>query len=397
MKKLLIVALSVLLCASLVLSGCGKEETTAPDTSAKPQGENKNEGNALADDGFTSPFDAETATPVDEGKNLSYDEFVEAVGTINEKNDLDKEILVHVNGMPIHASAVKYAVFAFASLPEEERAKEIENYLLYNAGIFNTAEKYNAYISEMDISSSKNTHDQYKAMYGDYYNQLTEQYITPYHFAYTDLISYLFNDIFMALSADPESDFVKDVEKKTIEAGVQNDDYVRVKHILVQFPKDENGKTLEGAQASTLEKANAIYEEALALESPDGFDALIQAYNEDPGMTSNTGGYYFTYGKMVKPFEEKSFELEDFEISEPVETDYGYHIIQKLPKDYAGVENTSLFESDLFYIEASNAVRAIIDENTKDYTVEYADNYNERGAQFVEEYNAYMSEAEATN
>ena len=50
-------------------------------------------------------------------------------------------------------------------------------------------------------------------------------------------------------------------------------------------------------------------------------------------MTSAVNGYYFTYGEMVAPFEETSFALADNEISGIVETDYGYHIIKKLPVD----------------------------------------------------------------
>ena len=50
-------------------------------------------------------------------------------------------------------------------------------------------------------------------------------------------------------------------------------------------------------------------------------------------METNPNGYVFTYGEMVEEFEEAAFALEVGEISEPVKTSHGYHIIKKLPLD----------------------------------------------------------------
>ena len=79
------------------------------------------------------------------------------------------------------------------------------------------------------------------------------------------------------------------------------------------------------------EALNLVAEvEARLAEDPSQFDALVLEYSEDPAKESNLGRYpAMKRGEMVKPFEDAAFSLgEDGEISEPVKTAYGYHIIR---------------------------------------------------------------------
>ena len=79
-------------------------------------------------------------------------------------------------------------------------------------------------------------------------------------------------------------------------------------------------------------KAKKEAQEALKkAKNGEDFDKLIEKYNDDPGMVANPDGYTFTKNQMVKEFEETSYALKENEISDIVETSYGYHIIQKLP------------------------------------------------------------------
>ena len=62
------------------------------------------------------------------------------------------------------------------------------------------------------------------------------------------------------------------------------------------------------------------------------FDQLMNDYSEDTGLATNPDGYQAVEaGQMVPEFEEASLALEPGEISDIVESDYGYHIILRLP------------------------------------------------------------------
>ncbi len=86
------------------------------------------------------------------------------------------------------------------------------------------------------------------------------------------------------------------------------ENYVRVKHILVH----------------TEQEALAAVER---INGGESFESLCAELSLD-GMDVGTG-YVFTYGQMITAFEEASFALEIGEISAPIQTAYGYHIIKK--------------------------------------------------------------------
>lgn len=90
------------------------------------------------------------------------------------------------------------------------------------------------------------------------------------------------------------------------------DDFIKVKamHILV----------------NTEEEAMQVIEE---LNEGKDFGELAQEKSIDPSAVQNSGELdYFKKGQMVQEFEEASFSLEVGKISEPVETEYGFHVIK---------------------------------------------------------------------
>ena len=85
------------------------------------------------------------------------------------------------------------------------------------------------------------------------------------------------------------------------------------------------------------ENAQRIAEELKATEDEEDryekFKEYMNEYSEDSGLVSYPDGYTFTDGTMVEEFETATKELNEYEVSEPVKSSYGYHIIIRLPLD----------------------------------------------------------------
>lgn len=113
--------------------------------------------------------------------------------------------------------------------------------------------------------------------------------------------------------------------------GVRPDEgEVQVGHILKLFPKNPS----DSAKQVVKQQIDSIYQRLLA---GDDFEELARKYSQDPGSARNGGKLPpFGRGRMVKAFENISFDLPIGEISTPVETPYGYHIVKKYDKHPLG-------------------------------------------------------------
>jgi foldase protein PrsA len=88
-----------------------------------------------------------------------------------------------------------------------------------------------------------------------------------------------------------------------------------VRHILVS-PKQKALADQLYAQLSAAHEKN--------------FAALAKKYSKDPGSAANGGKLTITRGQTVPPFDKTAFSLKKGELSHPVKTQYGWHIIQAL-------------------------------------------------------------------
>ena len=98
-----------------------------------------------------------------------------------------------------------------------------------------------------------------------------------------------------------------------------------VKHILF-LTVDNNGKELsKEKQEQLLKLARQIYER---VKKGEDFSKLAKEFSQDPGSKDLGGKFEFYKGEAVKEFQDAAMKLKPNEISEPIKTKYGYHIIK---------------------------------------------------------------------
>jgi parvulin-like peptidyl-prolyl isomerase len=112
----------------------------------------------------------------------------------------------------------------------------------------------------------------------------------------------------------------------------------------------------EGAPTPTATPAPRDREQALALatelrgrivEGGEDFATLAAEYSDDLGSGANGGDLgWFARGAMVAPFEEAAFALPVGEVSEPISTTFGYHLIEVTQKDAEHPKEESTLEQE---------------------------------------------------
>ena len=141
---------------------------------------------------------------------------------------------------------------------------------------------------------------------------------------------------------------------------------VEARHILIKVKEDAAKDKVE----ETEKQAMDIYE--MAVKGQD-FEELAKKYSQGP--SKDTGGYLGTFEKnaMVKPFADAAFSMETGEISKPVRTMFGWHIIKLVNKFEAStktleqVSKTIIQElettekQNMAYYQAGEAFDAVID------------------------------------
>ena len=89
-------------------------------------------------------------------------------------------------------------------------------------------------------------------------------------------------------------------------------------------------KLTDAHKQEIIEKLKKIKQDILNGES---FENQARIYSDDPGSAANGGLYTnINRGKMVKVFEATALNLQEGEISDPIESDFGFHIIQLVKK-----------------------------------------------------------------
>lgn len=152
-----------------------------------------------------------------------------------------------------------------------------------------------------------------------YLARIEEFGVTDEDFSRVILDDYLANEYYKRMKTEP----VTDEQVKEY----YNKNYFRAHHILIAFSNYTSDSS--DGQEEAFTKINEVKSK---LDEGKSFEELFKTYNEDLGMLENEMGYVFTTESsyMPKNFVDVVSELEVGEVSDIVETDYGYHIIKRL-------------------------------------------------------------------
>jgi len=151
-----------------------------------------------------------------------------------------------------------------------------------------------------------------------YYDQHSEKFITPERVR----LAYL------RLSADALSENIQVDEEELVayyeekKESLLTQEQRRASHILIQVAA--------GADEETANSAKAEAEDLLKqIRNGSDFAELARQHSDDPGSAAQGGDLgFFAHGAMVPEFEKTVFSMEVGDVSEPVHTQFGFHIIK---------------------------------------------------------------------
>lgn len=152
--------------------------------------------------------------------------------------------------------------------------------------------------------------------------------------------------------------------KKQYEAGAETFRHpaqIRARHILLLVPPSAPQEVAD----KTLKE---IRELQAQLKKGASFEALARKHSQDPGSAQKGGELpWFSQGAMVKPFEDAAFALKPGQISEPVRTQYGWHLIRLEAARPAGKvsleEAAAEIKKRLAEEKASEKINEILDQS----------------------------------
>ena len=145
-------------------------------------------------------------------------------------------------------------------------------------------------------------------------------------------INYLYQDCFKAVYGEDAARVSDEDAVKWLE----DNRYMYASHILFATLDLGTMEDLgENEKAEKEELANKVAKELQAITDKEElvkrFKELKEEYCEDTGKSVYPDGYMFLTGTMVEEFENGYKSLEDYQVSDPILSTYGYHVMLRLP------------------------------------------------------------------
>ena len=336
MKRIIALLLALVLCLAM-FSGCSKENEE--DTAQTP---------AVIDyDAAFAKYDPETVVMTVNGNEVSWSEFYYMLYSAVY------QLQYYLGDMAWDQECIEGYGTTFEEYSMQLTMDSIKQF----HAIDKKAKDMGISLTDEDLTRIEETEESFKiqncgeeATDEDFDGFLLENfYLTNDVYEFVNRNSVLYEKLFLE-SVGQNGEKVSDAE---IQEFVERAPYVTAKHILVMTVNPETGEALSDEEIKQAkETAQQLLEQLQGIPNQktlvSTFDALMQEYSEDTGLELFPNGYTFTTGQMYEVFEEAAFALEEYQVSEIVESEAGYHILLRLPTSRESLVDLD-YETGVYY------------------------------------------------
>jgi len=197
----------------------------------------------------------------------------------------DKEVLFTINDKPFYTDEFKRIYTKNLDLVKDESQKDLENYLNLFVGYKLKVVKANKLGLQNNIS--------YINELKSYRTQLAKDYLTD-----SKVTQELIDEAFLRMQSE-----------------------VKASHILINVAENASPE-------DTLAAYNKIVSLRKKIVNGEDFNTMAHSFSEDPSAKENKGNLgYFSAFRMVYPFETAAFTTKKGNVSKPIRTRFGYHLI----------------------------------------------------------------------
>jgi parvulin-like peptidyl-prolyl isomerase len=242
-------------------------------------------------------------------------------GTEISRADLDELMTLSKNGYKQSNQA-----FPKAGTPEYQSIQTRNvAYLVELAQFRKAADDLGLTVSQKDIDKIENQtiKDKFGGKRAEYAKALKKAGFTPEQYREKALeVSALSTKIFDAVTKDVDVSDQEILEYYTTNQSQYGSPESRdVRHILIAEKNKDGSVDFEASKA----KADEVYAQ---LKGGADFAALAKQISADPGSKDSGGKLTISRGQTVPEFDKAAFDLKTGDLSKPVKTTYGYHVIE---------------------------------------------------------------------
>ncbi|MBT8338899.1 MAG: hypothetical protein HKP58_01135 [Desulfatitalea sp.] len=239
-----------------------------------------------------------------------------------------------VNGQPISYAAFEQELGVYSkrfesrgiAIPENMQGQvrqEVLNELISRELIYQESRKKNTTIEE---GSTQKELAAIKKQFPDqaqFEEQLTKMNMTEEKLA-QQISRFQYIRTFMDQEISSKIKISDDEAKKFFDENPQyfkSPEEVHARHILIKLDKEADDKAKDEARKTLLDLKKRA-------EGGEDFSELAKAHSQGPSAPKGGDLGFFSKGKMVPPFENAAFKMKPGEVSDVVESQFGYHLIK---------------------------------------------------------------------